>query len=56
VRAIADAVAPYAFDSIHGGWWDRVVEREGSEVVRRSAERYARAVESGLGHSHPPGA
>lgn len=46
VRAIADALAPFAFDRIYGGWWGQVVERDGSEVVRRSADRYVRALES----------
>jgi glyoxylase-like metal-dependent hydrolase (beta-lactamase superfamily II) len=46
VRRIAEALAPFPFDTIHGGWWGAVVERDGSEVVRRSAERYARAVET----------
>jgi glyoxylase-like metal-dependent hydrolase (beta-lactamase superfamily II) len=49
VRAIAAALEPFPFDTIHGAWWGSVVERDGSGVVRRSAERYARAVtEPGL--------
>jgi glyoxylase-like metal-dependent hydrolase (beta-lactamase superfamily II) len=49
VQAIARALEPFAFDAIYGAWWDRVVERDGSAVVRRSAERYVRAVtEPGL--------
>jgi glyoxylase-like metal-dependent hydrolase (beta-lactamase superfamily II) len=49
VRRIAAALEPFAFDTIHGAWWDRVVETDGSDVVRRSAERYLRAVtEPGL--------
>jgi hypothetical protein len=44
VTGIAESLAPYEFDTIHSAWWDRVVEREGSEAVRRSAERYARVV------------
>jgi hypothetical protein len=44
VGRIAEALAPFPFDTIHGGWWDAVVERDGSEVVRRSAERYVRAL------------
>lgn len=44
VRRIAAALEPFAFDTIHGAWWDRVVERDGSAVVRRSADRYVRAV------------
>jgi glyoxylase-like metal-dependent hydrolase (beta-lactamase superfamily II) len=49
VEAIARALAPYEFDTIYGAWWGRVVERDGSAVVRRSADRYVRAVsEPGL--------
>jgi hypothetical protein len=49
VQALAQALAPFEFDTIHSAWWDRVVERDGSQVVRRSADRYVRAVtEPGL--------
>src|SRR5262249_58984124 len=42
VRRIADALAPFPFDSIYGAWWDRVIEGDASTVVRRSADRYVR--------------
>jgi hypothetical protein len=49
VEHIAEALAPFAFDRIYGAWWDRVVTTDGSEAVRRSADRYVRAVtEPGL--------
>jgi glyoxylase-like metal-dependent hydrolase (beta-lactamase superfamily II) len=49
VQHIAAALAPFAFDRIYGAWWDRVVTAGGSETVRRSADRYVRAVsEPGL--------
>lgn len=49
VQAIGDALAPFAFDTIHGAWWGRVVTADGSGVVRRSVDRYLRAVaEPGL--------
>ena len=44
VQAIARALEPYAFDAIYGAWWGRIVPRDGSAVVRRSAERYVQAV------------
>jgi hypothetical protein len=44
VEAIAAALEPFEFDTIHGAWWDRFIERDGSAVVRRSADRYVRAV------------
>jgi hypothetical protein len=49
VRGIADALAPFPFETIYGAWWDRFVAANGSVVVRRSADRYVRAVtEPGL--------
>jgi glyoxylase-like metal-dependent hydrolase (beta-lactamase superfamily II) len=43
VLRIADALEPWPFDRILGAWWDRLVPRDGNEVVRRSADRYAAA-------------
>jgi hypothetical protein len=49
VEHVAEALAPFAFERIYGAWWDRVVTTGGSEAVRRSADRYVRAVtEPGL--------
>jgi glyoxylase-like metal-dependent hydrolase (beta-lactamase superfamily II) len=49
VQRIAAALAPFEFDTIYGAWWDRFIPRDGSGVVRRSADRYVRAVtEPGL--------
>jgi len=44
VQAIADALAPFAFEAIYGAWWDAVIPAGGDEIVRRSATRYARAL------------
>ena len=41
---IAAALEPFPFDTIHGAWWDRFVPTDGSNVVRRSADRYVRAI------------
>jgi hypothetical protein len=48
VRGIADALEPYAFETIYGAWWDRIVRRDGKAIVQRSAERYARALRGEL--------
>jgi hypothetical protein len=40
VRGIAEAVRPYEFDRIYGGWWPLVVDRDAKRAVERSAERY----------------
>jgi len=46
VRRIVDAVHPFPFDRIYGGWWDSVVRSDGQVAVERSAERYIRQVEA----------
>src|SRR5207244_12778823 len=44
VRRIAATLDPWKFDRIYGAWWDRVIDTDGRAAVRRSAERYARAL------------
>ncbi|HQV70924.1 MAG TPA: hypothetical protein PLJ62_04980 [Thermoflexales bacterium] len=44
VRHIAASVEPFAFDKIYGGWWDAIVSEDGKAAVKRSAERYIRAI------------
>jgi len=44
VARIAAALEPFPFEVIYGAWWGRVVRRDGKEIVRRSAERYRRAL------------
>lgn len=44
VRHIAATVEPYPFERIYGAWFDLRVAAEGKEAVRRSAERYVRAL------------
>jgi hypothetical protein len=49
VQHVADALAPFEFDSIYGAWWDAVIDGDGSAILRRSVDRYVRAVtEPGL--------
>jgi len=48
VNAIAAAVEPFAFDTIYGAWWDRVIPSGAKDVVMRSAERYGRALRGEL--------
>jgi hypothetical protein len=40
IADIARRVEPFAFDRVYGGWWGRVVVRDGAAAVRRSADRY----------------
>ena len=44
VERIAATLEPWRFERIVGAWWERIVERDGNGVVRRSAERYAAAL------------
>ena len=44
VERIVAALEPWEFDRIYGAWWGRVVPEGGKDVVRRSAERYVRAL------------
>jgi hypothetical protein len=55
VERVAAALAPLAFDRLHGGWWGRVIETDAHEIVQRSARRYVRALEERLdGEWVPP--
>jgi hypothetical protein len=40
IEDIARRVERFAFDRVYGGWWGRVVVRDGAAAVRRSADRY----------------
>ena len=40
VRAVVEAVRPYPYDRIYGGWWEPVLRAGAKSVVERSAERY----------------
>lgn len=47
VRRIVDAVEPFAFDRIYGAWWGKVVGTDAKSAVKRSADRYIRALNGG---------
>lgn len=44
VRRIDAAIAGLQYDRIYGAFWDAVIDRDGEAVMRRSVERYCRAV------------
>jgi glyoxylase-like metal-dependent hydrolase (beta-lactamase superfamily II) len=46
IRRMVEKLEPYEFEKVYGGWWGRVVVGDGKGAVRRSAERYAKAIES----------
>lgn len=44
VRRCVEAVEPFAFERIYGAWWDKIVFHDAKAAVRRSADRYIRAL------------
>jgi hypothetical protein len=48
VGEIVAALAPWPFERLYGGWFGRVVDAEAGAAVRRSADRYRRALTAGF--------
>ena len=48
VERIGVALEPWAFERIYGAWWDRVLPGEAKDAVRRSVDRYLRALRGEL--------
>src|ERR1700737_100762 len=44
ISHIVDAIEPYAIDHIYGAWWKANVLSDAKAAVKRSAERYLRAI------------
>jgi hypothetical protein len=44
VRKIAAAVEPYSFDRIYGAFHSLIVQQDGKAAVKRSVERYLKAI------------
>lgn len=44
VRRTVAALEPLPFDRIYGAWWDRVIETDAKEALRRSAARHLAAI------------
>jgi hypothetical protein len=44
IERVARAVGPFEYDRVYGAFWGRVIERDGKAAVKRSAERYLRAI------------
>lgn len=45
VERIVHSVDPYEFDRLYAGWWDSIVKRDAKAAVKRSAERYRKAIQ-----------
>jgi hypothetical protein len=48
VQRIAAAVEAFEYDAIYGAWWDAIIPADGPAIVRRSADRYSRALRGEL--------
>ena len=46
IRRITDAIEPFSFHQIYGGWWKANVLSDAKAAVVLSAERYLRAIGS----------
>ena len=46
VRHMVAMLEPYPFERVYGAWFGAVVRADGKAAVRRSAERYVRALET----------
>jgi hypothetical protein len=44
VERIVQAVEAFDYERVYGAFWDLVIERDGKAAVKRSAERYLRAL------------
>jgi hypothetical protein len=44
VERIVQAVEPFDFDRIYGGWWDYHVAQDAKSALKRSAQRYIKAI------------
>jgi hypothetical protein len=44
IERIANAMEPFEYDRAYGAFWDMVIETDGEAAVKRSAERYLRAI------------
>jgi glyoxylase-like metal-dependent hydrolase (beta-lactamase superfamily II) len=40
VRRVTDAVMPYQFDRMYGGWWEPTIRQGARDILERSAARY----------------
>ena len=44
VRQIADSLAEWPFETIYGGWWERVIPSKAKQVMADSVGQYINAV------------
>jgi hypothetical protein len=44
---VVEAVQPYPFDRIYGGWWEPAIRQNARRVLEASAQRYIELLRSG---------
>jgi hypothetical protein len=49
VEEMTATLDPWHFDRLYGAWFGRVIDSDAHTAVRRSADRYIRAVTEGFG-------
>jgi hypothetical protein len=50
VNGIGKALAPFAFYTIYGHYFDRVIAKDGNQVLEKSVARYVAAIEGKRGY------
>jgi hypothetical protein len=50
VEHIGAALAPYDFDAIYGHYFDRVIPKDGKQVLEKSIARYVGAISGTRGY------
>ena len=50
VNGIGKALAPFAFDNIYGHYFDRIIAKDGNQVLEKSVARYVAAIEGKRGY------
>ena len=54
VRRVVDALTPYPYQRMYGGWWDPVIDHDAEGIVERSAARYIEIVRGEFDPAPPP--
>ena len=44
VQQIGETLAQWPYETIYGGWWERVIKTNAKQVMAESVDQYRRAV------------
>jgi len=50
VEGIGHALKPFGFETIYGHYFDRVIGKDGKQVLEKSVQRYVDAIEGKRGY------